>query len=150
MTFRPERLTPRTLHRVRAITRTANAPWWAQDVEDFLLVGAPNLVLARTGSVLLIVDDDDVIVAVAAHQRHVKFNAELLQAFLVLPEHRGKGRAVEALGCTLKSIHASAGVEFIMWLVHEENIYMQKASQKAGGQQAGSVDDMGFLAYAEP
>ena len=150
MTFRPERLTPRTLHRVRAITRTANAPWWAQDVEDFLLVGAPNLVLARTGSVLLIVDDDDVIVAVAAHQRHVKFNAELLQAFLVLPEHRGKGRAVEALGCTLKSIHASAGVEFIMWLVHEENIYMQKASQKAGGQQAGSVDDMGFLAYAQP
>lgn len=150
MTFRPERLTPRTLHRVRAITRTANAPWWAQDVEDFLLVGAPNLVLARTGSVLLIVDDD-VIVAVAAHQRHVKFNAELLQAFLVLPEHRGKGRAAEALGCTLKSIHASAGAEFIMWRVHKENIYMQKASHKAGGnQQAGSVDDMGFLAYAEP
>lgn len=149
MTFKPDRLTPRTLHRVSAITRTANAPWWAQDVEDFLLVGAPNLVLARTGSVLLIVDDD-VIVAVAAHQRHVKFNAELLQAFLVLPEHRGKGLAAAALECALTSIHASEGAEFIMWLVHEENTKMHRASVRAGGQQAGSADSNGFVTYAQP
>ncbi len=149
MTFKPERLTPRSLHRLRAITPTVGAPSWSGDVEKFLAVGAPNQVLAETGSALLVVDDDTII-AVAAHQRHAKFNAELLQAFLVLPEHRGKGRAAEALECTLKSIHASAGTEFIMWLVHEENMYMQKASQKAGGQQAGSVDDMGFLAYAQP
>ena len=53
MTFKPERLTPRNLHRLSAITPTAGAPWWAADVENFLAVRAPNQVLAKTGSGLL-------------------------------------------------------------------------------------------------
>lgn len=149
MTFKPERLPRRNLHRVRAITPTAGAPWWSADVEKFLVVGAPNQVLAETGSALLVVDDLTII-AVAAHQRHAKFNAELLQAFLVLPEHRGKGLAAAALECALTSIHASEGAEFIMWLVHEENTQMHKASVRAGGQKAGSADNNGFVTYAQP
>ncbi len=149
MTFKPERLTPRNLHRLSAITPTAGAPWWAADVENFLAVRAPNQVLAKTGSGLFVLDDDTII-AVAAHQRHAKFNAELLQAFLVLPEHRGKGLAAVALECALTSIHWSEGAEFIMWLVHEENTQMRKASIRAGGQQAGSADGKGFVTYAQP
>ena len=149
MTFRPERLTPRNLHRLSAITPTVGAPWWATDVENFLIVGAPNQVLATTGNGLFVVDGDTII-AVAAHQRHARFNAELLQAFLVLPEHRGKGLAAAALECALASIHSSEDAEFIMWLVHEESTQMIKASARAGGQQAGSVDDKGFVTYAQP
>ena len=55
----------------------------------------------------LLVVDDGTIIAVAAHRRHARFNAELLQAFLVLPEHRGKGLAAVALECALRSIHSS-------------------------------------------
>jgi RimJ/RimL family protein N-acetyltransferase len=149
VTFKPERLTPRNLHRLSAIVPTAGAPWWAADVENFLMLVAPNQVLAKTGNGLFVIDDDTII-AVAAHQRHVTFNAELLQAFLVLPEHRGKGLAALALECALTSIHSWEGAEFIMWLVHEENIQMRKASIRAGGQQAGSADDKGFIAYAQP
>lgn len=149
MTFKPERLTPRNLHRLSAITPTAGASWWAADVENFLMLGAPNQVLAKTGSGLLVVDDDTII-AVAAHRHHVTFNAELLQAFLVLPDHRGKGRAAVALECALTSIHSSEGAQFIMWLVHEENTPMRKASIRAGGQQIGSADDKGFVTYAQP
>ena len=149
MTFTAEQLTPRTLHRLSSVTPTPGAPWWAADVERFVVVGAPNQVLAKTGTALLVVDDGRIIAA-AAHQRHAKFNAELLQAFLVLPEHRGKGLAAEALECALTSIHASEGAQFIMWLVHEENTQMHKASVRAGGQQAGSADDHGFIAYAQP
>ena len=149
MTFKAEQLTPRTLHLLSSITPTARTPWWAADVEYFLSVGAPNQVLAKTGSALLVVDDADIIAA-GAHRRHAKFNAELLQAFLVLPEHRGKGLAARALECALTSIHVSEGAEFIMWLVHEDNTPMHKASVRAGGQQAGSANHQGFITYAQP
>ena len=98
----------------------------------------------------LLVVDDGTIIAVAAHRRHARFNAELLQAFLVLPEHRGKGLAAVALECALRSIHSSEGADFIMWLVHENNTQMHNASLRAGGQQIGSADDTGIVTDAQP
>ena len=65
-------------------------------------------------------------------------------------EHRGRGLAALALECALTSIHSWEGAEFIMWLVHEANTQMHKASIRAGGQQASSADDKGFIAYAQP
>lgn len=149
MTFAAERLTQRNLHRLDAVIPTAHAPWWAADVENFLVVGAPNQVFAGTGGALLVVDDETVIAA-AAHRRHATFSAELLQAFLVVPGHRGRGLAADALECALTSIHTSEGAEFIIWLVHEENTLMRKTSVRVGGQQAGSSDFHGFVTYVHP
>ena len=148
MTFKAERLTRRSIHRLGAVTLVAGAPKWAADVEQFLVVGAPKQVLNKTGSALL-VTDEDTVVAAAAHQPHAKFRAELLQAFLVLPERRGKGLAVSALECVLASIRAD-GSEYLMWLVHEENAPMRKVSLHVGATQIGGVDEQGFVVYAHP
>lgn len=149
MTFAAEGLTLRDLHRLGAVTPTVNAPLWAADVEKFLAVGAPNQVFAGTGGALLVVDHETVIAA-GAHRRHATFNAELLQAFLVVPDHRGRGLAADALECVLTSIHSFEGAEFIIWLVREENTLMRKTSVRVGGQQAGSADANGFVTYVHP
>jgi GNAT superfamily N-acetyltransferase len=148
VTLTAERLTRRSIHRLSLVTPVPGAPQWAADVEQFLVVGAARQVLDRTGSALL-VTDEDTVVAAAAHRPHPTFRAELLQALLVLPQHRRTGLAVAALECVLASIRAD-GSEFVMWLVHEENSPMRKVSLRVGATQIGGVDERGFVAYAHP
>jgi ribosomal protein S18 acetylase RimI-like enzyme len=149
VTLAAERLARHNVHLVGVVGRTTNAPWWSSEVENFLLIDAPKQVLARTGHVLL-VREDGVIVAVVAHRSHERFNAELLQALLVLPEHRGHGLAESVLRCALADIHRSAGARYVMWLVHHDNEYMLKASNKVAGGPIGPPDDIGFVTYIEP
>lgn len=148
MTVGATTLTRRNVHQVSAIERTANAPWWVQEVETFLLVDAPKQILSRTGSGLL-VHDDDVLVAVAAHRPHHKWTAELLQAFLVLPALRNKGLAAPALRCALAHVHVVAKVEHVMWLVHQENTAMLRVSTSIA-DPAAPADIDGFVTFAEP
>ncbi len=141
-------LTRRNVHQVSAIERTANAPWWAQEVETFLLVDAPKQILSRTGSGLL-VHEGDVLVAVAAHRPHHKWTAELLQAFLVLPALRNKGLAALALLCALAHVHVAAKTEHVMWLVHQENTAMLRVSLSVA-DPATPADADGFVTFAKP
>lgn len=148
MTLTGRTLTRRNVHQASAIERTANAPWWAQEVETFLLVDAPKQILLRTGSGLL-VHDGDVLVAVAAHRPHHTWTAELLQAFLVPPALRNKGLAEPALRCALAHVHAVAKVEHVMWLVHQDNTAMLRVSTSIA-DPAAPADADGFVTFAEP
>jgi hypothetical protein len=150
VTFAAERLARHEVHLLGVVSRTTNDPWWVTEVQNFLLVDAPKQVLSRTGHVLLVRDDDGVIIAVSAHRQHQRFRAQLVQAFLVLPEMRGLGLAEPALRCALDEIHRSIRAEFVMWLVHQDNAATLTVSNRVAGGPIGAADHKGFVAYVEP
>lgn len=141
-------LTPRSLHRLSDLGRTEDPPRWVAEVEDFLLTDVPAQVGPAEGSIpVLVVDDEHQVVAAAAHRRHLHFNAEHLQAFVVAPRVRGRGLATPALRTVIDHVRASTSLEHVIWHVHVDNTPMRAVSEQVGEIV---VTDDDYVTYCHP
>lgn len=61
--------------------------------------------------------------------------------YLVAPDARGKGYAVEALRGVIKYLHEEVGVHRVQAYIHYDNIASMKTAEKAGMQWEGLLRD---------
>lgn len=142
-----EPLRPATVHLLGTINRTLDPPTWIEEVEDFVLgTGAADTLRAGSGQVLLVRIDGEPG-GVALHRPHQDFvGAELLSAFLLAPEHRGRHLAEPVFSAVIAAAHASSGKDHVIWLVHERNTPMVTVSTRVCGEN-GLSDDHGYLVF---
>jgi len=134
-------LQTRTLADLHSLGRTPRPPTWIEEVEDFIHgEGSQAALLGRATGILVYEDGEPIGVAILKPHDHHQ-GTELLQAFLIGHEHRGRKLAKPALRAVLES-PATTDRSHIVWLVHPDNAAMQIVSE-AGSHaiDRGAGDD---------
>jgi RimJ/RimL family protein N-acetyltransferase len=88
-------------------------------------------------------------VGLAASCPHTVFAAELLQALMIDPRHRGQGLGKPALAAVLRAVHDASASNFVMWLVHPENTSMLELSRRIDPEGA-QTESGGYYLFGYP
>ena len=135
-----------------SLERSAGAPHWVSEVEDFILLGGAASHLLDPTSTVLIAHDDEGFVGVAIHFPYPERpGAQYVCAAAISANRRGAGLGRAFVDLVVADERRS-GRPYVAWVVHPENTVMMRLSSSivASGAAVGADASTGYVLFVDP
>jgi ribosomal protein S18 acetylase RimI-like enzyme len=138
--------------RLTSLERSAGAPPWVSEVEDFILLGGAASHLLDPTSTVLIAHDDAGFVGAAIHYPYPGRPGAQYICAVAITAHRQGARLGRTFVDLVVADARRSGRPYVAWVVHPENTVMMRLSSSivASGAAVGIDASTGYVLFVDP